>query len=133
MSQVRTTYEIVNASGSPWGLLVCDHASNDRPYHTAIGDRLDAPRRARAVPALIAVHSFTPRMDGFNRPRHVGVLRDRDDRNAAPLHAAWAGLPHAGIEVRQDLISDAAGVVTWIDILRDALAPIMSGLARSAA
>ncbi len=90
--------------------------------------------RARAVPVLISMHSFTPLWKGFARPWEVGVLWDRDARLARPLidalmragfrvgdnepysgelendclyrHGTMNGLPHVLIEIRQDLIAN---------------------------
>ncbi len=58
------------------------------PYHAAIDaqlERIDAGVRA---PAVISMHSFTPRMNGFARPWHIGVLWDGEGRIAKPLLAA---------------------------------------------
>lgn len=126
------------------------------PYHHAITETIGRQwRRTGQPPALIAVHSFTPAMNGFDRPWHVGILWNHDPRLAVPLirrlrargdlvvgdnepysgrdlaytterHAAAAGLPHVGIEIRQDLVGDAAGVAAWIDILAEALRPILA-------
>jgi predicted N-formylglutamate amidohydrolase len=109
-----------------------------RPYHDAIAERITAMRSANIVPTIISMHSFTPVWKGFQRPWQVGVLWDKDGRLALPLMAAlkkagftvgdnepykgelegdcmWEhgtgnGLPHALIEIRQDLIGkpDAA-------------------------
>src|SRR5690606_7854466 len=51
-----------------------------RPYHAALGDWLDA-----AQPELIvALHSFTPRLEsgGEERPWEVALLYNEDDRAA---------------------------------------------------
>jgi predicted N-formylglutamate amidohydrolase len=117
------------------------------PYHSAIADALRAASARGPAPVLIAVHSFTPALAGVRRPWHVGVLWDRDARVAAPLlallrahpglvvgdnepysgkhpadytvhrHGASTGLPHVCLEVRQDLIADAAGVERWAALL----------------
>jgi predicted N-formylglutamate amidohydrolase len=125
------------------------------PYHAAITARIDAMQAQGIVPVLISVHSFTPVWRGWPRPWHIGVLWNRDDRLAKPLmdrlarkkdivfgdnepyaghlendtmyrHGKMRGLPHALIELRQDLIADDAGVVRWAarlgPILTDALA-----------
>ena len=42
------------------------------PYHRAVARRIAAFRRAGIVPAVIAIHSFTPRMNGEDRPWQVG-------------------------------------------------------------
>lgn len=111
-----------------------------RPYH----DRIAALLSARQEPtALIALHSFTPCMNGVARPWHVGILHHRDTRSArvmldllrnegdlcvgdnepyvltatsdytVPYHAERAGLPYLEIEVRQDLIENEAGQESW--------------------
>ncbi len=124
------------------------------PYHQALGNTLGRRRRAGVVPILITVHSFTPTMNGRERPWHVGVLWHRDTRIADRLRAAFAretdlvvgknepysgtdhgytiqmhgettGIPHAALEIRQDLLADAAGVGQWIDRLAALLPPIL--------
>ena len=113
------------------------------PYHREM-DRLMAGFAARGVvPLFLSIHSFTPVMNGFVRPWHIGILWDQDPRLARPLiedlardkklvvgdnepysarepagftvrkHAETKGIPHVGIEIRQDLIGDAAGAREW--------------------
>ena len=126
------------------------------PYHAALGTQLGSLRERRRVPALIAVHSFTPVMDGFNRPWHVGVLWDADGRMALPVlerlraipgllvgdnqpysgrhpadytvhrHAQSAGLPHVCLEVRQNELETPAGVERWAAILGAVLGGILA-------
>jgi predicted N-formylglutamate amidohydrolase len=124
------------------------------PYHAAIAERIAAARARGIVPILVSMHSFTPVWRGVQRPWHIGVLWDRDGRLAQPLltrlrqepdlvigdnepytgalendclyrHGTMNGLPHVLIEVRQDLIADAAGIAHWAErlegILRDAM------------
>ena len=125
------------------------------PYHEAIDAQLQEFRRRGQVPALIAVHSFTPVMGGVPRPWHVGVLWDKDGRMPLALlerlramsglvvgdnepysgrhpadytvdrHAGRAGLPHVCIEVRQNELETPAGVARWADILGRALGAIL--------
>ncbi|MBL8250571.1 MAG: N-formylglutamate amidohydrolase [Candidatus Competibacter sp.] len=122
------------------------------PYHHAITQLLAQRWRhghGRA-PVLIAVHSFTPVMNGFRRPWHIGVLWNRDPRLASLLldwlradetlcvgdnepysgrevgftmnaHGGAAGLAHVEIELRQDLIADAPGCERWARAVGDAL------------
>ncbi len=54
-----------------------------RPYHAAYADL--AARRPDTI--IVAVHSFTPRLNGRSpRPWHIGILRaDWDQRLSAPL------------------------------------------------
>lgn len=126
------------------------------PYHAAVAGRIAAIETRGSVPALVAIHSFTPRFRGFERPWHVGVLSGADRRIADPLlralcedaalvvgdnepysgmhfagytmetHAVLQGLPCVMIEVRQDLLGDAAGIDRWTGLLHRALAPILA-------
>ncbi len=126
-----------------------------RPYHAAIDAALAECGSRVAAPVLLAVHSFTPHMQGKARPWHAGVLWDRDPRIAQPLiaalralpglvigdnqpysgrhsadytidtHAEARGLPHVSIEVRQDLLSTAEGVTMWAERLNACLRPIL--------
>ena len=60
-----------------------------RPYHAALGALMERPGTA-----LVAIHSFTPRLNGWApRPWHVGVLSAWDRRIADPLIAGLAGEP----------------------------------------
>lgn len=127
-----------------------------RPYHEAITARLERFGSRGFVPALISVHTCTPVFDRIVRPWQIGVMWDRDPRIAVPLmqrlrrmegvcigdnepysgrhphdftidyHAEPDGLPHVGIEVRQDLVSDEAGARRWAAVLADALRPILA-------
>ncbi len=125
------------------------------PYHHEIRDRLSAMESIVPAPALIAIHSFTPRMNGRARPWHIGVLWDKDPRIPEPLmtnlrmlpdvcvgdnepysgrhpadftidhHAEAEGLAHVSIEIRQDLVITSDGVECWGERLADALIPIL--------
>ncbi len=55
------------------------------PYRKAIDTVLHGFRERGVVPALIAIHSFTPEMAGFSRPWHAGILWDKDPRIPVPL------------------------------------------------
>jgi predicted N-formylglutamate amidohydrolase len=117
------------------------------PYHRRIEAELDRRRQAGGATALIPLHSFTPVFKGAARPWHAGVLYNRDPRFAhrllallnaedglfvgdqapylvtdatdytIPVHAERRGLHHVAIEIRQDLIADAAGQRAWADRL----------------
>ncbi len=109
------------------------------PYHEGIREQVGRLAAAVGTPAIIAIHSFTPVLNGISRPWELGILWDADRRipdalmeglrsdgfvvgdnepysGKAPQdftidhHAEAAGLPHAGIEVRQDLIDHPEGV-----------------------
>jgi len=127
-----------------------------RPYHDEVARQLDAFAARGQVPALISVHSFTPVMDGYERPWHVGLLWDRDTRMSAPVVAGlrrnpalivgenepyngWSpsgyaihvygegrGLPMCVFEIRQDLIDTHHGAEEWAHILAAALRPVLA-------
>lgn len=128
------------------------------PYHQAVSAMIASVARESGKASLvISLHSFTPFMQGWERPWHVGVLWDRDGRAARPLiemlrrepglvvgdnepydgalrgdtmyrHCTSAGLAHALIEVRQDLIVAESGAAEWAE----RLAPILDALNRQA-
>ena len=113
------------------------------PYHARIESALDARARTGRPTILVAMHSFTPAMNGDARPWHAGVLYQRDARfahtlldalraegdlvvgdnepysvsdatdYAIPVHAEARGLAHVELEIRQDLIAGAAGQAAW--------------------
>lgn len=125
-----------------------------RPYHRAVAETIARVAEASGkAPLVISLHSFTPHWNGVARPWHIGVLWDSDPRAVTPLldalaapgdivvgdnepydgalrgdtlyrHCMVAGLAHALIEVRQDLIADAAGVESW----EARLAPVLEAL-----
>jgi len=133
----------------------CSRRRNEiySPYHTAIARCLGA---MPTEPALISIHSFTPSMQGVDRPWHVGVLWDGDARIAGPLiatlkqepginvgdnqpysareprgytvshHAKDKGLRHVAIELRQNLIASDAGAQEWAERLTRILTPILT-------
>lgn len=126
-----------------------------RPYREAIGAALDAALATGAAPAILSIHTFTPCWKGTPRPWQAGLLWDMDGRIARPLIAALRaerglaigdnepydgalegdtmhelgtarGLPHALIEIRQDLVADEAGQAEWAGRLARLLAPILA-------
>jgi predicted N-formylglutamate amidohydrolase len=125
------------------------------PYHAAVAGWIERQSAPDFVPALLSIHSFTPEMNGVARPWHIGILWDEDPRLPLPLlealsaqpdlvvgdnqpysarepagytvrhHAERLGLPHVAIELRQDLIADAAGAARWAGRLHKVLAPLL--------
>jgi predicted N-formylglutamate amidohydrolase len=112
------------------------------PYHAAIDHVIDRTLAAGVVPILFSIHSFTPVFHDGPRPWHCSVLWQHDARFAVPLLAAlraepdivtgenepYAGalkgdsmtrhgldrdLPHAIVEVRQDLLEDSTEISAW--------------------
>lgn len=126
-----------------------------RPYHAAVANLIAARLGSGSIPIVLSLHSFTPVMRGFRRPWHFGILWNRDPRLPVPLlarlaelphvcvgdnepysgrdehgysivaHAERLGLAHALIEIRQDLISDPAGVAEWSAKLIPVLGDLM--------
>ena len=98
---------------------------------------------SKSPPLIVSLHSFTPKLaNGAPRPWHIGLLSDKDRRATDALlisleaeldmivgdnepydgalkgdtlywQATARGLSHVLIEVRQDLISNVAGALTW--------------------
>lgn len=127
-----------------------------KPYHDRITQQLDQFTANGVVPAMIAVHTCSPVFDRIVRPWHIGIMWDKDPRIPVPLirhfenqegicvgdnepysgrhpndytidhHAEPAGLPHVGLEVRQDLVDTEEGAREWAGILARGLKPILS-------
>lgn len=113
------------------------------PYHREVDRQLDRMTGGGRKVGMLVVHSFTPQMNGFKRPWHVGVLWNDDPRLPEPLlvelrresslivgdnepysardsyeytltaHARSRALPHCSLEVRQDLIRTADEARAW--------------------
>jgi predicted N-formylglutamate amidohydrolase len=113
------------------------------PYHREVDRQLDRMTANGAKVALLVMHSFTPQMNGFRRPWHVGVLWNDDARLPEPLlaelrrdrelvvgdnepysarasyeytlnaHARTRKLAHCSLEVRQDLIDTPDTARVW--------------------
>lgn len=114
-----------------------------RPYHVAL-EQLAVRHPARCI---CAVHSFTPQLRGRpQRPWQIGILYSHRDARLGPAmvqecrkegwvtgenqpysghldgdsidrHALSQGRPNLLIEVRNDLIKDAAGQKLWAERL----------------
>ncbi len=123
------------------------------PYHEAVGQQMAHLWSRGPAPVLFSVHSFTPHFGTEDRPWEVGILWKHDPRLAVPLmdrlsargltvgdnqpysaldmaytidsHAGAAGLASCVIEIRQDLISDPAGIETWARLLHEDLSDLL--------
>jgi predicted N-formylglutamate amidohydrolase len=114
-----------------------------QPYHDAVDQLIkQAMAKDGCVPVILSLHSFTPSWRGRERKWHAGVLWDKDPRLALPLiktlsdmdnlivgdnepyggylkgdtlytHCTLRGLPHALLEIRQDLIDTEEGQLSW--------------------
>jgi predicted N-formylglutamate amidohydrolase len=70
---------------------LCRYDEIHRPFHDAIGAMLDRRQEEGRLTILVAVHSFTPRLAGIDRPWLLGLLHNRDDtfaRHLMPVIAA---------------------------------------------
>ena len=146
--------EISDGSAIPGNAALDEDARAQRiaaihaPYHAAIAAGLAG---RGPPPILIALHSFTPAMNGHARPWHAGVLHDRGDTRfsaavlaglrarieapvgdnqpsamdgidfTVPHHCYAAGRAYAEIELRQDLIAEVPGQGRWADLLAEVL------------
>lgn len=123
------------------------------PYHRTVAQTIGGFRRRGVVPAIISIHSFTPRLNGRFRPWQIGVLWRGDRRLAGPVldalaarsdlvigenapysgldafgytiefHAQRPRLPHIMFELRQSEIATASGARAFAQILAAALRP----------
>ncbi len=146
--------EIPGNAGLPAVAVAARRAEIFDPYHRAIRALLDERSAAGRPTILVAQHSMTDSFKGSRREMQAAVLYNRDRRFAGlvldrlrrdanliigdnepyfvsdetdytiPRHAEARGLPHVEIELRQDLVSDAAGQAEWAErltrVLRDA-------------
>lgn len=55
------------------------------PYHRAVDGQIQRFLDRGVAPVLISLHSFTPKMDGFRRPWHIGVLWNKEEGIARKL------------------------------------------------
>jgi predicted N-formylglutamate amidohydrolase len=119
------------------------HAEVFEPYHDRVREVLDGRVAEKRSTILVAQHTMTDVYKGVRREMHAAVLYNRDRRFAGlvldalrrepglvvadnepyfvsdetdysiPHHGEARGLPHVEIEIRQDLVSDAAGQDEW--------------------
>ena len=98
------------------------------------------------TPVVLSVHTMTDKWNNLPRPWHASVLWDNDPRFAKPLmaalhgidgcvvgdnepydgaligdtlyrHCTEAGIAHALIEIRQDLVREQSGIDEWVEKL----------------
>ncbi len=127
------------------------------PYHRAIVAQVRAQRPALIVSVHSFTPALESGVVA-PRPWEVGILYNRDARAALPAvdwltrqghvtgdnepysgrllnatmnrHAETTGTPYLGIEIRNDLISDDAGVTMWCEILRNLVTFVRNPLAQ---
>lgn len=126
------------------------------PYQTRALEMIEQAETHCEAAAIVCIHSFTPIMEGFDRPWHIGVLWNHDGRIAKPLldtlsqtpgvvvgdnkpysgndppgyglnvYGSDAGRPHVTIEIRQDLIDTHHGADEWARVVAAALRGILA-------
>jgi predicted N-formylglutamate amidohydrolase len=134
-----------------------------RPFHDRVARLLDERAARGLASFFVTIHSFTPVYKGVKRLLDLGVLHDRDARLAdrliqsfsrmkditvrrnepygpedgvchtLNLHAEPRGLPYAMLEIRNDLIAQAAGQKSWAKHLAEVLGTLTVPEARRAA
>ena len=127
-----------------------------QPYHDELAVQIERTRPKLLVSLHSFTPSLSSRPDEA-RPWEIGILYNQDDRAARvaiPLleaggivvgdqlpysgkdlnatmnrHGEGTGTPYLGIEVRQDLIADDAGVAKWAGLLRPVINACLDALA----
>jgi len=119
------------------------------PYQEEISRVLEQKLHISQTPIVISMHSFTPIMDDFERPWHIGILWNKDGRLALPMlellnknaslvvgdnkpysarepvsytlceHGTNKNIPHVIVEIRQDLIDTHHGAEQWASLMAD--------------
>ena len=130
------------------------------PYHRLIAQTIRA-RRPKLLVSVHSFTPRLEQHDGNDRPWEIGILYNRDARaarmgidlfKAAGIvtgdnepysgrilnatmnrHAEGNGIPYLGIEIRNDLISDPAGVVQWAQLLASIANDVRNRLAQTGA
>lgn len=97
-----------------------------RPWHIAVIYGAN-PRFSERVAAMLRLLPDT--VVGVNEPYVVSMENDY----SIPLHAEARGLDYVEIEIRQDLIADAAGAALWAGRLAEAMLRALDGFAPAAA
>ena len=126
-----------------------------RPFHAAVEHQINRFTVRQVSPVLISIHSFTPVYKTEIRDVEIGILWDKSSRLALPLmdelrknrhlvvgdnlpysgvhpedytidvHGEAANLACLGIEIRQDLIANEAGVAHYGNLIARALEPVL--------
>ena len=121
------------------------------PYHQAIATELARRDAAGRATIFVALHSFTPVIQGIARPWEIGILHSGANANFAlellrllqsradltvgdnqpyvmdctdftvPRHAFASHRPYVEIEIRQDLLATGEQQAAWSDLLEKEL------------
>lgn len=126
------------------------------PYHAAIASAISRRKAAGQPTIFVSLHSFTFSMAGQQRPWDIGILHDSHEDGfalsvlsllrakesycigdnepydmdetdyTAPRHAFPLKLSYIEIEVRQDILSNSAGIEKMAYLLGDTLQAALS-------
>ncbi len=128
------------------------------PYHRLIAETIRA-KPPKLIVSVHSFTPRLEQHDGADRPWEIGILYNRDARaarigiallEAAGIvtgdnepysgrilnatmnrHAEGNGIPYLGIEIRNDLISDASGVAHWAQLLASIANDVRNRLAQT--
>lgn len=128
------------------------------PYHLLIAKTIRG-RRPKLLVSVHSFTPRLEQHDGPARPWEIGILYNRDARAARTgiglleqagvitgdnepysgrllnttmnRHAEGNGIPYLGIEIRNDLIADPAGVAHWAQLLAGIVKDVRNSLART--
>ncbi len=141
-------HDIPGNAELPMGERLARTRAHYIPFHAALADLLAERLAAGRSPVLITVHSFTPIYFGQPRKVEFGLIHDADDRLARAIaaqdtglvtrlnepysaadgvahmlarHATPLGLPHAMLEIRNDLIATPQAQATMAARLAPAI------------
>lgn len=121
-----------------------------KPYDNAIGTMIAEFDNYSVKPEIFSIHSFTPLWRGNKRPTEVGLLWAEDQKLTTRIvdalraetnyvvhenmpykgglvgdtmdrHGLTKGLGHSLLELRQDYMSNDAGINEWVDIFASIL------------
>ncbi len=130
------------------------------PFQAALTGQLARMLARRVRPVLVTIHSFTPVWFGVRREVELGIIHDADPCFAQALvaaardlplrvalnepyssaddvvhtlklHATPHGLPHAMLEIRNDLIADSSSQETMAESLAPVLVRALGGCPKS--
>lgn len=126
------------------------------PFHNAVSEYLDMRQRSGHATKLLTIHSFTPVYLGVSRPWDAGVLFDRaeafamnvlsglqenpsinatlnqpyvisrESDYAIPIHGDDRQIDALLLEIRNDLVNNAAGAELWASRLSSILSGSLS-------
>ncbi len=134
----------------PQAAIAARRSSIYDPFHSAAEALIKRHLAEGIVPLVVGMHSFTPEMNGVQRPWQVGFLWNKDPRLAQAMiglleretdltigdnqpysgrdlyytmqcHGAAHGLAQTTVEIRQDLLLDATMILQWAALLADVL------------